>query len=72
MPYDVKTELTQVAIVGRAPGILLVSNNFPANNVKEFVAMAKSLLAHSTLVQVVQEALSTLLQKCLKQQLAST
>jgi len=41
MPYDVKTELTQVAIVGRAPGILLVSNNFPANNVKEFVAMAK-------------------------------
>jgi tripartite-type tricarboxylate transporter receptor subunit TctC len=41
MPYDVKTELTQVAIVGRAPGIMLVAPSFPANNVKEFVAMAK-------------------------------
>ena len=41
MPYDVRTELTQVAVVGRAPGVLLVSNNFPANNVKEFVALAK-------------------------------
>ena len=41
MPYDVKTELTQVAVVGRAPGILLVHPSFPANNVKEFVAMAK-------------------------------
>ena len=41
MPYDVKTELTQVAIVGRAPGIVLVAPNFPANNVKELVAMAK-------------------------------
>jgi tripartite-type tricarboxylate transporter receptor subunit TctC len=41
MPYDVKTELTAVAIVGRAPGILLVHPSFPANNVKEMVAMAK-------------------------------
>jgi tripartite-type tricarboxylate transporter receptor subunit TctC len=41
MPYDVKTELTQVAIVGSAPGIVLVAPNFPANNVKELVAMAK-------------------------------
>jgi tripartite-type tricarboxylate transporter receptor subunit TctC len=41
VPYDVKTELTPVAIVGRAPGILLVHPSFPANNVKEFVAMAK-------------------------------
>ena len=41
MPYDVKTELTQVAIVGRAPGILLVKPDFPASNVKEFVAMAR-------------------------------
>lgn len=41
MPYDVRTELTQVAVVGRAPGILLVNPTFPANNVKEFVAMAK-------------------------------
>jgi tripartite-type tricarboxylate transporter receptor subunit TctC len=41
MPYDVKTELTQVAVVGRAPGILLVRPDFPANNVKELVAMAK-------------------------------
>ena len=41
VPYDVKTELTQVAVVGRAPGILLVNLTFPANNVKEFVAMAK-------------------------------
>jgi len=37
----VKTELTQVAVVGRAPGILAVAPSFPANNVKEFVAMAK-------------------------------
>ena len=41
MPYDVRTELTQVAMIGRAPGILLVSNGFPASNVKEFVALAK-------------------------------
>jgi tripartite-type tricarboxylate transporter receptor subunit TctC len=41
MPYDVKTELTQVAVVGRAPGILLVRPDFPANNVRELVAMAK-------------------------------
>jgi tripartite-type tricarboxylate transporter receptor subunit TctC len=41
VPYDVKTELTQVAVVARAPGILLVHPSFPVNNVKEFVAMAK-------------------------------
>ncbi len=41
MPYDVKTELTQIAVVARAPGILLVNPSFPANNVKEFVAMAR-------------------------------
>jgi tripartite-type tricarboxylate transporter receptor subunit TctC len=41
MPYNVKSELTQVAVVGQAPGILLVHPSFPANNVKEFVAMAK-------------------------------
>lgn len=41
MPYDIRTELTQVAVVGRAPGILLVNPAFPANDVKEFVAMAK-------------------------------
>ena len=41
MPYDVKTELTQVAVVGRAPGILLVRPDFPANSVRELVAMAK-------------------------------
>lgn len=41
MPYDVRTELTQVAIVGRAPGIVLVRPDFPANNVKDLVAIAK-------------------------------
>jgi tripartite-type tricarboxylate transporter receptor subunit TctC len=41
MPYDVKADLTQVAVVGRAPGIMLVNPSFPANSVKEFVAMAK-------------------------------
>jgi tripartite-type tricarboxylate transporter receptor subunit TctC len=41
MPYDVRTELTQVAIVGRAPGIVLVRPDFPANNVKDLVALAK-------------------------------
>jgi tripartite-type tricarboxylate transporter receptor subunit TctC len=41
MPYDVKTELTQVAVVGRAPGILLVRPDFPANSVRDLVAMAK-------------------------------
>lgn len=44
IPYDVRTELTQIAIVGRAAGILLVNNNFPANNVKEFVELAKKSL----------------------------
>lgn len=41
MPYDVRTELTQVAVVGRAPGILLVNPSFPANNVKDLVEMAR-------------------------------
>ena len=41
MPYNVKSELTQVAVVGNAPGVLVVHPSFPANNVKEFVAMAK-------------------------------
>jgi len=41
MPYDVRTELTQVAVVGRAPGIVLVRPDFPANNVKELVALAR-------------------------------
>ncbi|MGE0314277.1 MAG: tripartite tricarboxylate transporter substrate binding protein [Lautropia sp.] len=41
VPYDVRKELTQVAVVGRAPGILLVKPSFPANDVKAFVDMAK-------------------------------
>jgi tripartite-type tricarboxylate transporter receptor subunit TctC len=41
MPYDVRTELTQVAVVGRAPGILLANPSFPANNVKDLVEMAR-------------------------------
>ena len=41
MPYDVRTELTQVAVVGRAPGILLANPSFPANSVKDLVEMAR-------------------------------
>lgn len=41
MPYDVRTELTQVAVVGRAPGILLANPSFPANSVKDLVDMAR-------------------------------
>ncbi|MEI7785339.1 MAG: tripartite tricarboxylate transporter substrate binding protein [Betaproteobacteria bacterium] len=41
MPYDVRTELTQVSVVGRAPGILLANPSFPANSVKDLVEMAR-------------------------------
>lgn len=41
MPYDVRTELTQVAVVGRAPGIALVKADSPINSVKDLVAAAK-------------------------------
>ncbi|MDO8279617.1 MAG: tripartite tricarboxylate transporter substrate binding protein [Burkholderiaceae bacterium] len=41
MPYNVRTELAPVSLVGRAPGILLVNLNSPINSVKDLVDAAK-------------------------------
>ena len=42
MPYDMRTDLAPVAIVGNAPGIMLVNPAFPANTLSQFVDMAKA------------------------------
>lgn len=42
MPYDMRTDMAPIAIVGRAPGILLVNPGFEADTLQEFVALAKA------------------------------
>lgn len=41
MSYDVRTQLTSVALLGYAPGILLVSPKLPVKSLQEFVSMAR-------------------------------
>ena len=42
MPYDPVTGLTPVSLVGSTPSCLVVNANVPAQNVREFVALAKA------------------------------
>lgn len=42
MPYNPATDLTPIALVGYAPTILLAGMSFPAKNVPELIALAKS------------------------------
>jgi tripartite-type tricarboxylate transporter receptor subunit TctC len=41
LQYDVRKDLTPVAVVGSVPFVLLVSNNFPAKTTAELVQLAK-------------------------------
>jgi tripartite-type tricarboxylate transporter receptor subunit TctC len=41
LQYDVRKDLTPVAVVGSVPFVLLVSNNFPAKNTAELLQLAK-------------------------------
>ncbi|HEX7892212.1 MAG TPA: tripartite tricarboxylate transporter substrate binding protein [Ramlibacter sp.] len=42
LPYDPNKDFTQVALFAAVPNVLVVSNNVPAKNVREFVAHAKA------------------------------
>lgn len=42
LPYDPVKDLTTIARIGTSPIILVARNEFPANNLKEFVAYAKT------------------------------
>ncbi|MFM9991966.1 MAG: Bug family tripartite tricarboxylate transporter substrate binding protein, partial [Burkholderiaceae bacterium] len=41
-PYDVVTDFEHVVPLIRTPWVLYINNNLPVNNVKEFIAYAKS------------------------------
>lgn len=40
LPYDTKRDFTSIAELGAAPNVLLVNNEVPANNLKEFLEFA--------------------------------
>ncbi|WP_167784689.1 Bug family tripartite tricarboxylate transporter substrate binding protein [Ramlibacter rhizophilus] len=42
LPYDALKDMTPVALLTRIPLVMLVNNNVPAKNLKEFVAYAKA------------------------------
>lgn len=42
LPYDPVKDLTPVGIVGDSPLLVVASSNFPANNIKELIALAKT------------------------------
>jgi len=42
MPYDMRTDMIPITVVGHAPGVLLSNPQFAANDVKKFVEMAKA------------------------------
>lgn len=42
MAYDVKKDIIPVAMFGATPYVLVVTNNLPANSVKELIALAKA------------------------------
>jgi len=41
IPYDTKKDLSPIALVAAAPNAILVTNNFPAKNVKELIEILK-------------------------------
>lgn len=42
LPYDPLKDLTTVARIGTSPIVMLATNDVPANNLKEFLALAKN------------------------------
>ena len=42
MPYDADKAFTPISMIAELPFFLLVNPNFPANSVKEFIALAKA------------------------------
>lgn len=46
LPYDTFKDLSGVTMLARAPVALYASNDFPANNMKEFLAYAKKNRGH--------------------------
>jgi tripartite-type tricarboxylate transporter receptor subunit TctC len=41
IPYDTKKDLSPIALVAAAPNAILVTKNFPAKNIAEFIALLK-------------------------------
>lgn len=41
IPYDTKKDLSPIALVAQAPNAILVTNNFPAKNISELIAILK-------------------------------
>ena len=41
-PYDVSKDFAPIAMVGYSPYVLVVNKSLPANNLKQFIALAKS------------------------------
>jgi tripartite-type tricarboxylate transporter receptor subunit TctC len=41
IPYDTKKDLSPIALVAAAPNAILVTNNFPAKNISEFIEILK-------------------------------
>ncbi len=42
LPYDIDRDFIPVALIGRAPFVLVVNNSLPVNSVADLVALAKS------------------------------
>jgi tripartite-type tricarboxylate transporter receptor subunit TctC len=42
MPFDVRKDLVPVVSIGEAPQLIAISADVPANNLKEFIALAKA------------------------------
>ena len=42
VPYDIVRDFTPITIVGTIPDLIVVGPQFPANNLAEFIAMAKA------------------------------
>ena len=42
LPYDARKEFTPIALVGAVPNVLVVHPSLAANNVSEFIALAKA------------------------------
>jgi hypothetical protein len=43
-PYSATTDFAPVALIVEQPFLLVTHNNFPANNLLEFIAYARSML----------------------------
>jgi tripartite-type tricarboxylate transporter receptor subunit TctC len=42
MPYDSRKDFSHITLMTTGPNVLVVNKNFPANNLKEFVALVKA------------------------------